>query len=218
MDSIPPESAAPAKRRPLYLVAALVVSFLMGAAGCSQGYGGIGAYRTDPVLIPGALDGASEARRAAVEQALAHLISVMDATKRTGLPLTIAGFLIGFAMMTLTISAFMRRTGSPRLLAQMVFAQAVLVVVTFFAQPEVRWAERDLVRAQQLARTEATAKTDEERRQVVEAEQLLVKALPPALAVALVLRTALAGLVVLALTRRRTREYYDDARAPISER
>jgi hypothetical protein len=190
----------------------------MGAAGCSQGYGGIGAYRADPVLIPGALDGASEARRAAVEQALAHLISVMDATKRTGLPLTIAGFLIGFAMMTLTISAFMRRTGSPRLLAQMVFAQAALVVVTFFAQPEVRWAERDFVRLQQLARTEATAKTDEERRQVVEADQLFAKAFPPAQAVVLVLRTALAGLVVLALTRRRTREYYDDARAPLSER
>lgn len=187
---------------------ALVAALLFGAGCWTEGCERLSFYRGEHD-IGHALDAniKDERDRAEVAELYRRFAEASDAARSRALPLGAALFVLGAALLALGARGLAGRTNTRSALVQVVSVQAVVVGVAFFATKEVRWAERDLDVALQLAHQRPSMAPDQYT-QVAPMLHGLRRAWDPTW---LVLRTIASGLIVFALTRPRSREFFEAA-------
>ncbi|MBS2014669.1 MAG: hypothetical protein JST00_17405 [Deltaproteobacteria bacterium] len=209
-------AAAKAPRRPRYLVAALLMALLFGAGCWTEGCERISFYRGEQDLGR-TLDASirDDADRAKIGALYKRFAEASDAARSRALPLGAAMFVLGAALLALGARGLGGKTNTRSALVQVVTAQAVVVAISYFATREIRWAERDLEVELQLIHQRPSLPADQYE-QLVPMMYGLRKAWDPTW---LVIRTMASGLIVFALTRARSREFFEAASgSAVSER
>jgi len=203
------------RKRPWYLVLALLGALALGTTAARKGWGTIAIYR-EPVDISLVGEGVADSvDRAAVEASAQAFVSAMDMAKVRGWPIAVATLLLGGAMIVFSMRALGGSAGARAALVQIVVAQAGLNVGSYWLLRDVQNAEI----AVQVARNVATiheSVTDHER-----ADEMLRMTRSSARIVnplALFLGTLASALVVVALTRRRSRDFFEGATPAVEER
>lgn len=209
MTSIPPATAHTERprKRPFYLVVALIVSSLFGVVGALDGCNRVAYYRG--AKLDHFEDGlAVESNRAAVRGAVDGYLQALDKDRRIVFPLSVADIVLGMTMFLMAAGAMAGRDGARRGLAQVVIVRVGVALLAYGITPRVRAAEMDLNRVvgSALLREAETDSAQAEKSVVQYNDRLRI--MPVVSAGALALKTAAMGVIVLALTRRRTREFY----------
>jgi hypothetical protein len=204
----PPPRARLQRKRPWYLVVALFGAWVFGAAGMVEGCAQLSYYRGERA-IDAARSGEgipNEAERAKVIALFEAYYATLDAARPRVLPLEIAALLLGVALSVLAAGAVTGRRGSRSALLQLTVVQAGLAILSYALTPDVRRAQMDALQRQQLAtRYDAEAGSG-----TIEAEVTLTRPIwQNAPTVGLSLHTFASVLIVLALTRKRAREWLE---------
>ena len=206
---------APQRKRPWYLVLALLGGLALGSTGALEGWAKITFFRVpiDPAL---AVQGISDqADRAAVQARFEAVVRTVDATKSRGWPLAVAALLLGSAIVLLTMRAMGGSRGGRSALVQLLAAQAGLTVASFWLLREVVDANVRLFDAERVVMIHESTL---EQHQAEEAMDVTARIGPVLTPVFLALRTLGSILVIVGLTRRRSREFFDASSAALEER
>lgn len=208
-------AARPERKKPWYLVVALLGGLAFGVGGGCDGYRAITFYKSanlDPASLVQGM--ANDVDRAIVAKAFEAWLAAMDVAKERVFPIGVAALLIGAAMVVFALRAMAARPGARGVLMQLVVAQAGLGIASYVLQRDVRDAEQGfhaaVIRAQAHEGVADAAEADKVARLAVATNRWL----PP---VYLALRTLGSILIVIAMTRPRSREFFDAARDPVSE-
>lgn len=205
----PSDFAAPSPaqraRRPRYLVLALGLSLFIGAGLWTDGCSTLAFYRgeTDYKAVLNARI-RDEANRARADERYEHFTEVADAARNRVIPMGAALFVLGTSMLVLSaLGLGGRNTRSA--LVQVVGVQAAVVLAQFYLTKDVRLAKLDWqlegVRIQQQE-----ALPPEEFEKVAPGLEQARLVWGP---MVLLLQTSASGLILLALTRRRSREFFE---------
>ena len=202
--SIPPT----ARKRPWYLVVALVIASVFGATGFVDGWGIITYYRTSDVDLSALVrEIDDDHERADAKGALDRYVEALDVDKSRMFPLSVAELLLGMTLFALSAGAMAGRKGARSALVQVVGVQAAVVVLMYFLTAHVRLANRDLAMALEVPKL--SKGNDPE---LVQQTMAVNKKLVPVLEVGyLVVRSLVAGFVLVALTRKRSLAWYEPA-------
>lgn len=200
------------RKRPWYLVVALVLVSLAGVTAAAEGCATIGYYRGALQIEAPLSDGISEMDQAAIRAATDRYTQSLDEEKKTVFPLATSEVVLGMAMFAFAAAAMSGRDGARRALTQIVAVRAGVIILSFFLTKRVRAADEDLRHARDVAlmrvaegdKAESIVGTYYKHRQGIALAGLTAKAIA-------------LGLVVLALTRRRTRDFYETAEAYADE-
>jgi hypothetical protein len=200
-------------RRPWYLVVALGICMFFGAGGWISGCQTIAEYREpggaverQVEMLPTTED--REAARASYERYTA----VLEAAKKRQFPIGIAEFLLGAAILALTIRAIAGRNGARTLLVQIMAAQAALVLVGYFLTGDVRnaWLSHYGFTGHLMSPPDSIERALW--------HPGMIEAFAGATWSAWIgVRSLLSVIAVVALTRQRTLDFFE-ASAPVSER
>jgi hypothetical protein len=195
-------------------VVALAITMFFGAAGWISGCNTIAEYR-DP--NDAAFDHQIESLqtsqdRDAARDAHERYLSALDVAKKRQFPIGVAEFLIGAAMLALTIRAIAGRPGARSLLVQLTAGQATLVLVAYFITADARaaWLTQYGITGHLIFAPDSM-------------ERALwhpgfIQAIAGAVWSSWIgVRSLLSVIAVVALTRQRTRDFFE-AIAPLSER
>jgi hypothetical protein len=184
------------RKRPLYLFLALLGALALGMTAARNGWGTIMAYR-EPVDVSLIAQGVADPTdRAAVESSALAYVHALDAAKPRGWPLAVGTLLLGAALIVFSMRALGGSGGARAALVQLVVAQAGVNVAGY-------WLLRDVLEAEagvRVARGMTVA---------------FARVWEPFM---LVLSMLSSALVVVALTRRRTREFFEAGAAAFEER
>lgn len=214
MASLSPPPTAAAAARPRYLVVALVVA-LVFAAGCwTEGCARLQFYRggrdAGAVLNAQIHD---DGDRAQVEDLYKRYTDTAENARGRAVPMAAAMFVLGAALLALAARGLAGRTNARSALVQVVAAQAIVVVASWFVMRDVTEAELDWHLARTLAQQREALKPEE----FVKVAPVVRDARRWGGPAWLVVRTVASALIVIALTRRRSREFFDAAN-PAAER
>ncbi len=199
-------------RRPWYLVLALLVCSGIGACESTAGWTTIELYR-------GHIDDRSheltrEDDSKAVASTFQKMLGALDEERPRAFPLAVGELVLGIAVFVFAAAAMTGRGGARRALVQLMAAQTILVCALFFVTPKFRAGETEWLVAQQSGQMLEKGQSEADVRPQMAALRVFRRGLGVAL---LVLRTSVAGLVLLALTRQRARAYYDGQGEPEAE-
>jgi hypothetical protein len=210
----PPRSRAP--KRPWYLVAALVAGWVLGANAMNDGCNAIAFYRGEHVDVKAPADAITDVEaRANVITMSERYFATVDAAKKRHLPIGVALLLLGAAMVMLSARAMSGRPGARGGLVQVTIVRGALVIASYFIMADERRAGVDLVQAQVIA-SQHEAHPDKQVLEIADRmTPVIVGAYP---VVALVLSSLASVFVVIALTRARSREFFEAAAGSLSER
>jgi hypothetical protein len=214
----PPPLPVPSKR-PWYLALALFAAMSLGMLrGCSglammanlHADGNDVSAQCEPQVA--AADGTTNADDAARVRTLceAWLTSLSEARSRV-FPISIATLLLGYGVVFFSVRARRGRAGARPLLVQLIVAQAVLGVVAYVLEPDTRRAERDFAIAMATAQQRARIPDSPEGRDVLRAVQIAAQVQAPFF---LGLGELADLLMVVALTRKRARAFFDSTPDP----
>jgi hypothetical protein len=194
--------AAIERKRPWYLVLALLAALAFGANGARSAWATVMLYHEpiDPATAGRGI--ADEADRAAVVARVEAYVHALDAAKSRGWPLSIAKLLLGGATLFFAMRAMAGSRGARLALVQLVLAQAALAAAGHWLLRDVDDAELRWIEAQQAAGHERVP------------EEMLRAAATAALA----LQMLGSGLIVLGLTRRRSRDFFESSGSAVGER
>lgn len=200
------------RKRPWYLVAALIAAWVFGAGAISDGCDGISFYRANRTSFVGTVQDRTEAADCdAVAAITERYFGVMDVAKPRVFPLAVASLLLGAAMWGLAAGAMVGRGGARSTLLQVISVHGAVVVLAYVLTPDVR-------QAMTTAQIELAALQPEPAAAAMRAaRQTATKYLSLVPLVATSLHLAGYGLVLLALTRRRAREFFEAGGAARSE-
>jgi hypothetical protein len=187
---------APERKRPFYLFLALLGALALGTTGARSGWATMMVYR-EPIDVSLLAQGVNDtADRAAIESTTLAYVHALDAAKARGWPLAVATLLVGAALVVFSMRALGGTAGARAALVQLVAAQAGVNVVAY-------WLLRDVLAAEVGVRVARGSAVGWAR--VVEPLSLVLSLLSSA-------------LVVVALTRRRSREFFEASAAALEER
>ena len=194
------------RKRPWYLVLAVIGAMGMGTMGACIGQEGIEIYQVsnDPTVLTQVFSDATD--RAAVASQFEALLHAVDAAKSRGWPLSVMILLLGIAVF---VAAFRTLRGSPgarSILVQLIIAQAAANVAGY-------WLMRDAVSAYiQFRQTVGLAVLHMRPDRTREEDQALRSdALIRGFPVSIAFGTMASALIVVGLTRRRSLEYFEAA-------
>jgi len=201
-----------AARRPWYLVLALLVCFWIGACQSTDGWTTIELYR-------GHVDDQSheltrEDDSKAVASTFQKMLASLDEERPRAFPLSVAELVLGIATLVFAAAAITGRGGARRALLQLVVAQAIVMCAMFFVTPKFRASETEWLIAIKSGQMLEKGQAEADVRLQMVAARVGRRGLAIAL---LILRTGIAGLVLVALTRPRARAYYDAQGEPEAE-
>jgi hypothetical protein len=201
------------RKRPWYLVVALLVALGLGMTGAYDGWSAVATYHADPAVLEhaflasaGIADGGDEAERTAATARFDEYIHVLDAEKTRGWPLAVATLLLGGATFLFAMRALGGSGGARAALVQLVAAQAAVGVAAHFLTRDVVEA---WLRLQEAAAAAAHASGAALHGSTVPSLAML-RTLNDAL---LTLRTVATALVIVGLTLMRSRAYFDERTA-----
>ncbi len=204
-------------KRPWYLVLALAIAWLFGAAGFYDGCMTMSFYHADSV-DPAVYvrDVKDDDQRKIVEHAAESLIETTTLARERAFPLAVGAFLLGAVMIAFAARALAGRAGARGPLIQLVAVQAALAILTFVLTPDIRHARVELAVASFDAQLHD--KKDAEPAVIAESEAWAAAVFRHFDVSLLGTRTALALFVLFALTRPRSRAFYDAAQERLSRR
>ncbi len=221
----PPEAEAPRARpssppppprvkRPRYLLFALIGALVFGAGCWMDGCGRLTFYRGDQdqsLALNASIKSDTDRNRA---EALYHRFTELaDERRGRAIPLAAATFVLGAALLALGSRALAGKTNTRGALMQVVIAQAVLVGGAYFATADIRNAELDWEMERTLIHQRETLPADQYEQVVPMMQSMRHYGVPGWL----VVRTLASALIVFALTRPRSREFFEAAGKPVSE-
>lgn len=207
--------AASERKRPWYLLLSLLATLAFGANGARSGWSTVMLYR-EPIDLSIAAQGIpDEAERASVVARIEAYVHTLDAAKSRGWPLGVATLVLGVATLIFAMRALGKSGAARAVLVQLVMVQAVVNAAGYFLMRDVLEAHLRVLEATEAAdiheRVPDKPRADEMSRTAVE---VLRTATP----IAVALQMLGSALVVVALTRRRSRDFFDSAAAAVGER
>jgi hypothetical protein len=193
------------RKRPRVLVFALYGALALGTLGSCEGSARVAQYRldVDPSLLT--QDIADEGARATVAARFQAYLHAMDAAKARGWPLAVATLLLGAAIVLFAMRAHGGSGSARSALVQLLVVQAAVNAANHWLLRDVMEAQMQLGIAQQLAEHHEVSRTT-------------VKLLGTANPVGLAIETLASALVVIGLTRRRSRAFFDSTMEAVEER
>ena len=201
------------RKRPWYLVLALLGALALGTTGAYKGWEEVTLYHAslDPAAAGQGV--ADEHDRALVVLRTEAVIRALDDAKSRGWPLAVAALLIGGATLLFAMRALGGSSSARAVLVQLVVAQAGLGVAGHLLLREVieadlQWREAEHAAEEHAAGVVTTVQPPISTMAILRAASTMV----------LVLRTLASALVVIGLTRRGSREYFDETAAAVEER
>ena len=210
--------AAQERKRPWYLVVALSLALALGTMTAFSGCARFTFYRAPSDAIAAAAptrEISDDAERAAVQARFEAWLSALDGAKARGWPLSVAALLLGGA----TVFFAMRTIGGSRsgraALLQLVCAQGVLSPVDAWLMHDVESAQ---LRYQEAAQTAGLRERGFEKRDIDRWAAVGDRVIESRIPVGVALHTLGTIFVLVALTRRRSRDFLDAASAAIEER
>ena len=211
----PPGSSNVRPKRPRYLVVALIGAMLFGAGCWTEGCSTLTFYRGERDQSQ-ALHAQikSDVDRARAEALYRHFTDVADDSKSRSFPLAAATFVLGAALLAFAARGLAGKTNSRNALVQVVTAQAAVVALTYFLAKDVRNAELDWQFETQLIHQHERLPPDQYEQLVPMMDRMRHVVAPGWL----VFRTLASALIVFALTRPRSREFFEAAGNAVSER
>jgi hypothetical protein len=200
-------SQGPNHRRPWYLILALGICFIVGAQGAFSAMYVIDVYREPETDISAQFtDVKNDAEREKLQVAAQGLLDAIQVEEARLFPLSAAELVLGMALFALAVMAMVGRNGARRALVQVMIVYTAVLIAENFATPKFHLAEREANLAQlDVQLTEGGMDPQMVAIQVATQRKLAPFVNP----VRLVIRGAIALLVVLALTRRRTHAFYE---------
>jgi disulfide bond formation protein DsbB len=204
----PPASRrAAATRRPWYLILALGICFVVGASTAFNAMYLIDVYRQPETDVTSQFtDIKSDAARQKLQAAAQGLLDAIHAEQSRLFPISVAELVLGITLFALAVLAMVGRSGARRALVQVILVSTLVAGVEWFATPKFRAAEREAALVQ-LEVDSLESGMDPQMVAIQVATQR--KLIPFVMPIRLVVRGAIALLVVLALTRRRTYQFYE---------
>lgn len=204
--SQPPRAAAVPKR-PWYLILALGVCFILGATSARNALYIIDVFREPETDVSAQFtEIKSDVARQKLQGAAQGLLDAIHAEQSRLFPISVAELVLGLALFVLAVLAMVGRNGARRALVQVMIVSSLVVGVEWFATPKLRAAEREAT----LVQLEVDSIESGIEPQVVAIQVATWRRLMPiVMPIRLVVRGAVAMLVVLALTRRRTHLFYE---------
>ncbi len=207
--------APPGTRRPRYLVVALVAALVFGAGCWTEGCGRLGLYHGQTeqhARLTSVVE--EDDHRAEAERLYQRFVDASDDARGRAFPLAAATFVLGAALLALAARGLAGRSNNRSALMQVVSAQAIVMVASYFLTRDMLHAEADLQYGVVLMQ---------------QREHLPAHKHEPAAAVLgamrrygtpgwLVFRTVASALIVVALSRPRARDFFETAGRPVSER
>jgi hypothetical protein len=215
MSSVPPAEPVANKKRPRWLVAALIGALVFGAGCWTEGCERLSFYRGDRDARAQAISQLKDENdRTRVDALYKQWIDVADAHKNRAIPLAAATFVLGAALLALAGRGLTGRSNARSALMQVVAAQAIVVAASWFVLKDVRRAEWDWT----IEYSVADRRTSTPPEQFKEAEPIaraLMRAYSPTW---LVIRTLASALIIFALSRQRSREFFEAGAGQVPER
>lgn len=202
----PASENAERPRRPRYLVVALSFAMAIGAGCWTEGCDKLGFYRgeADPRQAINAQIADAE-DRARADALYTRFTEIADHAHDRAVPMSAAMFVLGVALLTLAARGLAGRTNTRSALVQVVVAQALVVGANYFVMRDVRSAELDWQIDGTLTQ-QRHALPPEKFAQTADALESARRWGPPSW---LVMRTIMSGLIVFALTRPRSRAFFE---------
>lgn len=204
----PPPAQAAKNKRPRYLVVALVTALVFGAGCWTEGCAKMALYRGDhdngESLNSRIHD---DTERAQAETLFQRYIEASERERSRGLPLGIATFVLGAALLALASRGLAGKSNTRSALMQVVLAQAIVVGATYFATPQTRNAENDW-QWETVLFTQHKDLPPEQFAQAVPMIRWFRRFVPPGW---LAIRSSASALILLALSRKRSREFFEAA-------
>lgn len=199
------------RKRPWYLVVALLAALALGTIDAREGWGTAALFhaQVDPTLFGAGI--ADEQDRQVVVSRAEDALHALDASRARGWPFAVATLLLGSATLLFALRALGGSAGARAALVQLVFAQAGLNVASHFFLSDVLEAQLRLAEAEANANVHAAGMPREPGPVPTLAMMRATSR------VFLVLRTLGSGLIVLGLTRKKSRDFFDQAPAPVEE-
>jgi hypothetical protein len=135
----------PRRKRPWYLMAALVTAWLLGAMGLMSGGSIVAFHRESASEVRKSLDRDEERffdpdERALFREKSEHFYQVREQAEKREFPLGVATLLLGGAMVALAARSMSGREGARGALVQVTLARAALVVLAYLLTPDIRAA------------------------------------------------------------------------------
>lgn len=220
MSSVPPlgeQESASAKRprRPRYLVVAVLVALVFGAACSTGGCDRLAFFHSDIDLnAPRRAMLHDEANRTRADEMYQGFLDAANRQKGRAVPLAAATFVLGAAILALGSRSLSGRVNTRKHLIQLVAAQAIVVGASFFALRDMQRAELEWqLETMLMAQSEQMPAEDFAR--VSPPMRAAMHGVPPTW---LAMRTLASLLVIFALTRPRARAFFDSVDAsPVTE-
>jgi hypothetical protein len=188
--------AAKERKRPWYLVLALLGALTLGTFGASVGWSRVLLYRDSIDVSAEGLGIADETQRRLVVERAQEYIAALDAAKSRGWPLAVASLLLGSAILVFGVRTLGGSASARTALVQLVIAQASVNAADYYSMRAAWNAQQHLYEAKQAATTHVEMNS------------------PAATAFS----TLASALVVFGLTRRRSRQFLDAVAGPVEER
>jgi hypothetical protein len=201
-------------KKPRFLLAALIMALVFGAGCWTEGCGRLGFYRGERDQAQ-ALNASikSEADRTRAEALYHRFTEIADSARGRAIPMA-ATFVLGAALLALAARGLAGKTNTRSPLVQVVVAQAAIVVLAYFVTRDVRNAELDWEIERTLIHQRETLPPDQYEQVVPMMHSMRAVAVPGWL----IVRTLASALIVLALTRQRSRAFFEAAGSTVSER
>ncbi|HEY4015390.1 MAG TPA: hypothetical protein VGM06_18725 [Polyangiaceae bacterium] len=203
------------RKRPWYLVLALLAALVFGANGARSGWGTVALYH-EPINAAAATQGLSdEADRAAVVSRVEAYLHVLDAEKARGWPLGVATLLLGTATLFFAMRAFGGSSAARAVLVQLVLAQAGVNVLTHVLTRDILEADLRVLEASEAATIHEQIPDAKRADETMRTAEAMFRIATP---LSLAMHLFGSALVVFALTRPRARAFFDPAAAAVRER
>jgi hypothetical protein len=202
-------------KKPRYLLVALIMALVFGAGCWTEGCNRLAFYRGEhDQAQPLNASIKSDADRTRAEALYHRFTEVADAARTRAIPLAAATFVLGAALLALAARGLAGKTNTRSPLVQVVIAQAAVVMLSYFVTPDVRNAELDWEIERTLIHQHETLPADQYERVVPMMHSMRAVGVPGWL----IVRTLASALIVFALTRQRSREFFEAAGNTVSER
>jgi hypothetical protein len=215
MSPVAPRSRLP--KRPWYLVASLVAGWLLGANAMSEGCQSIQYYRGETINIQAPTNVTDVEARQRIIELSQKVIGAMDAARSRLLPIGVALLVLGAAMVMLSARAMSGRPGARGALVQITLARAAVILGGYFVAADVRANETALASVATVALMREQPQHPETK-QLQETLERTAAATARAMPLIELVGSSLVSLfVVIALTRQRSREFFEAAAGPLSE-
>ena len=202
------------------------MALLFGAGCWTDGCARLAFYRGEHDQARSLASIKSDVDRSRAEDLYRRFGEVADNARARAIPLAAATFVLGAALLALASRGLAGKTNTRAPLIQVVVAQAAIVMLTFFLTRDFRHAELeyDIVRNAELDREVMRRIGPAQQADPVQQYEQMVPAIRALRTNVsdsgwLVLRTMASALIVFALTRQRSRAFFDAAGGtPVSDR